>query len=84
MAVHPSYLMSDFAATRLSPTAAAAAAERVGALSLYLNFINLFLIGFFLFFHRRGEVRFAEVLRHVPGRQRRGQFDPQQPVWLVR
>ena len=28
MAVHPSYLMSDFAATRLSPTAAAAAAER--------------------------------------------------------
>ena len=36
--------MSDFAATRLSPTAAAAAAERVGALSVYLNFINLFLI----------------------------------------
>ena len=36
--------MSDFAATRLSPSAAAAAAERVGALSVYLNFINLFLI----------------------------------------
>ena len=38
--------MSDFAATRLSPSAAAAAAERTLAFlrSVYLNFINLFLI----------------------------------------